>query len=200
MAKKHKNLKHTEAIRRKVNATKEMAKLGLKLDDDIALVGFVFNHLSVSHLTYLGLTSINKLCKTSVGVDICIFSQHIIQPCVPLLCPAFSTSDLMRWYHYPLIATSIETTIDALSSNASVVYHYCFDPEFISKPHKESLTLQLAFCDPRVRIIVRHESHKELIEAEFGVQVQDVIIPDCNAEMLVKFVLMEIKNANESNE
>lgn len=200
MAKKHKNLRHTEAMRRKAEATAEMAKLGLKLDDDIVLIGFVFDHLSVSHLTYLGLVSINKLCKDHVGVDICIFSQHIIQPCVSLLCPAFSTSDLMRWRDYPLISTSIETTIDALSSNAPVVYHYCFDPSFVNKPHKESSILVQAFCDPRVRVIARHESHRELIEAEFDIKVQDTIIPDCNTEMLVKLILKEMKNANESNE
>jgi hypothetical protein len=182
-------------MKRKIDATNEMAKLGLKLEDDIAVVGFVFSHLSVSHLTYLGLTSINKLCKTYTGIDICLFSQHVIHPCIPLLCSAFSISDLMRWHNYPLITTSIGTTIEALSSNAPIIYHYSFDPEFINRPHKESSDLRSAFCDPRVRVIVRHESHKELIEEEFGIQVC-TIIPDCDAEKLVKFVLMEMKNGD----
>ncbi len=196
MAKKKKNSKHTEAMQRKTNAATEMAKLGLKLEDDIALVGFVFSHLSVSHLTYLGLISINRLCKTYVGIDICLFSQHIIQPCVPLLCPVFGISDLIRWHHYPIITTSIGTTIEALSSNAPIIYHYAFDPEFIDKSHKESCDLRPAFCDPRVRVIVRHESHKKLIEEEFDIKVQNMVIPDCNVEMLVKLVLTEMKNDN----
>lgn len=196
MSKKKKNPRQKEAIRRKENAAAEMDRLGLKLDDDLALVGFVFKHLAVSHLTYLGLTSINKLCKAYAGIDICIFSQHIIQPCIPLLCPAFGMSDLLRWHNYPLIATSIGTTISSLASNAPVVYHYAFDPEFIDKHHRESCDLLPAFCDPRVRVIVRHESHKELIEEEFGIKVCDKIIPDCNAEALVKFVLTEMKNDN----
>lgn len=196
MGKKKKNPKYTEAIHRKADALKEMAKLGLQLEDDIALVGFVFTHLAVSHLNYLGLTSINKLCKTYAGIDICLFSQHIIQPCIPLLCPVFGMSDLIRWYNHPLIATSIGTTIEALASNAPIVYHYAFDPEFIDQPHKESCDLRPAFCDPRVRVIVRHESHKELIEVEFGIKVCDAIIPDCDAEALVKFVLTEMKNDN----
>lgn len=196
MAKKKKNIKHIEAMQRKTNAIAEMAKLGLKLEDDRVLIGFIFNHLAISHLTYLGLNSINQLCKTYAGIDVCLFIQHIIPPCIPQLCPIFSMSDLIRWHHYPLITTSIGTTIEALSSNAPMVYHYAFDPEFIDKPYRESSDLQPAFCDPRVRVIVRHESHKELIEAEFGIKVCNIIIPDCDAEALVKFVLMEMKNDN----
>lgn len=194
MAKKQKNAKHKEALKRKADAANEMAKLGLNLDDDLTLIGFVFNHLAVSHLTYLGLLSINKLCKTYAGIDICLFSQHTIPPCIAPLCSVFGTSDLTTWHDYPLIATSIETTIESLSSNAPIVYHYAFDPEFINQSHKESSILRSAFCDPRVRVIVRHESHKELIEAEFGIKVCDVIIPDCDAEALAKFVLTEMKN------
>jgi len=194
--KKQKNAKHKEAVRRKADASEGMAKLGLKLDDDQALIGFVFNHLAVSHLTYMGLDSINQLCKTYAGLDICIFTQHIIPACLPPLCSVFDVSDLGRWQDHPLIATSIGTTIEALASNASIVYHYAFDPEFIDKSHLEPDELEPAFCDPRVRVIVRHESHKKLIEAEFGIQVCDTIIPDCDVEVLAKFVLTEMKNDN----
>lgn len=196
MAKKKKNLKHTEAVRRKANAAEEMAKLGLKLEDDLAIIGFIFNHLAISHLTYLGLNSINKLCKTYAGIDVCIFTQHIVPSCVPHLCPVFGISDLARWHHYPLISTSIETTVAALFSNAPLVYFYCFDPEFIDKPHFESSDLKSAFRDPRVRIITRCDDHKQLIEEEFGIKVCG-IIPDCDVEKLAKLVLTEMKNNGE---
>jgi hypothetical protein len=194
MARKQKNQGRKDAIRRKEMAASEMAKLGLNLDDDIATIGFVFNHLSTSHISYLGLTSINKLCKTYAGLDACVFTQHIIPSCVSLLCPTFNMSDLIKWHEYPLISTSIGTTIAALASNAPIVYHYAFDPEFIDKSHRESEEIKPAFCDPRVRVIVRHVSHKELIEMEFGIDVCDVIILDCDAEELAKFVLTEMKN------
>ncbi|KKN98925.1 hypothetical protein LCGC14_0141700 [marine sediment metagenome] len=193
MSKKKKNPGHTEAVRRKEKATKEMAKIGLGLNDDLQIVGFFFNHLGVSHLNYLGISSINRLCKTYAGIDICIFSQHIIPPCIQPLCPIFAPSDLMRWGNYPLITTSIGTTIEALESNASTIYHYAFDPEFINKPQYGS-KLRIAYCDPRAVVIVRHESHKELIEAEFDIKVHDTIVPDCDVEALVKLVLTETKN------
>lgn len=192
MAKK--NIKHKEAIRRKAKATEEMAKIGLTLSDELVIIGFIFEHLAISHLTYLGLNSINKLCKTHVGVDVCVFSQHLTPPCIPVLCPVLTITDLARWYDYPLVTTSIRTTIKALSSNAPVVYHYCFDPEFINKPHYESSNIRSAFCNPRVRVIVRHESHKKLIEEEFGIDVCDSIIPDYDIEALVKLILTEMKN------
>jgi hypothetical protein len=198
VSKKLKNPKHTEAVRRKAMATKAMGKLGLKLEDDLIAIGFIFSHLSTSHLTYLGINSINKLCKEHIGVDICLFSQHITPPCLPPLCPVFNMSDLLRWHSYPLITTSIGTTIEAIFTNAPVIYHYVFDPEFIDKPHYESSDLKLAFCDPRVRVIVRHESYKALIEKEFGIHVCDIVVPDCDAEILAKFVLTEMKaNGNE---
>jgi hypothetical protein len=178
VGKKLKNQKHTEAVRRKTIAAKEMGKLGLRLEDDLVAIGFVFSHLSTSHLTYLGINSINKLCKEHTGVDICLFS-------------------LLRWHHYPLITTSIGTTIEATFTNAPVIYHYVFDPGFIGKPHYESSDLKLAFCDSRVRVIVRHESYKALIEKEFGIHVCDIVVPDCDAEILAKFVLTEMKNGNE---
>ena len=198
MAKKKKNQKHTEAVRRKVAASTEMSKLGLDLTDDLSAVGFVFSHLAVSQLTYLGLESINRVCKERTGVDICIFSQHLIPSCLQLLCPVFSVSELTRWQSYPLISTSIGTTIAALASNADTVYHLAFDPEFMDKSHYKSSDLHRAFCHPRVKVIVRHESHKKLIETEFGIQTCDMIVSDLDAEALIKFVLTERKNGHDS--
>lgn len=192
MAKKRKNPKHTESVKRKELAKIEMSKLGLKLSDDLVAIGFVFNHLSLSHLVYCGLNSINQLCRNHTGVDICLFSQHIIAPCIIPLCSVFSISDLTRWNNYPLITTTIGTTINALATNTPTIYHYAFDPEFIGRVDYDSEDLHRAFCDPRIKVIVRHESHVKLIEAEFGISVCEVI-PDCDTVMLTKFVLTEMK-------
>lgn len=186
MAKK--NPKHKEATRRKVEASADMAKIGLKLDDDLKTVGFIFNHLAVSHMTYLGLNSINTLCRSHVGVDICIFTIHSLPPCVKVLCPIFSVSDLSRWNDNPLVSTDIRTTIEALATNASSVYHYCFDPEFINNYDAESRDLGSAFCDSRVRVVVRHNDHKNLIEEEFGIKVHGVV-PDFDAETFIRLIM-----------
>jgi len=114
------------------------------------------------------------------------------------LFPIFNVSSLDRWSNEPLITTSIGTTIAAISSNSHNIYHYAFDPEFIGKPHYESSYLNNAFCDPRVRVVVRHEAHKELIEKEFGISVCNTIVPDCDAEKLVKLVLTETKNGHRN--
>lgn len=199
MAKKKKNIRHTESVNRKKSAEIEMSKLGLTLEDDLVAIGFVFTHLSVSHLVYCGLNSINYLCKNHTGVDICIFTQHIISPCIIPMCSVFGISDLTRWKSGPLITTSIETTIDALATNVPRIYHYAFDPEFIDNNDRNSHDLQKAFCNPRVKVIVRHASHAKLIEAEFGIYVCDLIVPDCDAMVLAKLVLTEMKDERKSN-
>ena len=56
-----KNSQHKNAIRRKNMATQELGKIGLKLQDDLISIGFIFNHLAISHLTYMGINSITKL-------------------------------------------------------------------------------------------------------------------------------------------
>jgi len=194
MAKKQKNKKHTEAVRRKAVAAEQMAKLGLSLDGDSVSVGFVFSHLAVSHLTYLGIGSINNVCRNYAGIDVCIFTQHVIKPCLQLSCSVFPVADLLRWHAYPLISTTIGTTLDALASNAPMVYHYAFDPEFIDRQHVPSGDIRKAFCDPRVKVVTRHETHAELIEAEFGIKVCKTIVPDCDAEALARLVLTETKD------
>jgi len=194
MAKKKVNVRGREAARRKADAEKSLSKIGLGLKDKLTSIGLVFKHLEISHLTYLGLDSINKFCREHTGVDICIFSQHILQPCLPLLCPVFSIAGLLRWGEQPLISTDIGTTIEALSSNAKTVYHYAFDPEFAYTSGKSDRDICTAFCDPRVRVIVRHESHRALILEEFNSNICDKVVPDCDMEALTKLVLTETDN------
>ncbi len=191
---KTKNIKNAHAVRRKLHASQHMDKIGISLEDELASIGFILTHLSISQLTYLLLESINHLCRTHIGVDIHIFSQHITNPCAQILCPVFGMHELIRWHKYPIVTTNIATTIDALSSNAQKIYHYAFDPEFIDLQHSESSYIKQAFCDPRVMVITRHESHKQLIEEEFSIKVCDTIIEDCDTEKLIKLILMETKN------
>jgi hypothetical protein len=194
MAKKKKNIGHKNATKRINAAKEEAATFGLDLSADRVMIGLLFNHLALSHLTYMGLNYINVICKKYSCIDLCVFSQHIISPCVNMLCPIFEVKDIYKWDNHPLISTSIDTTITALSTNASKIYHYSFDPEFIDKAHKESGDILPAFCDDRVMVVTRHRSHADLIESEFGIKVCDTIVEDCNVEELIKLILTEMKN------
>jgi hypothetical protein len=191
MSKKIKNLQHKEAINRKSLAEDEMAKFGLKLNDDRIIIGFIFEHLAISQKNYLALLNLNNLCKMYAGIDICIFSQHIIPPCIKPSYPVFDIKDLSFWNNQVLVSTNIGTTISALSTNTSLVYHYAFDPEFID--YFDKTFMSRAFCDSRVRVIVRHEDHKKLIEEEFGIDVWG-IVPDFDVEKLIKLIVTEKTN------
>jgi len=194
MAKKNKNKQHKMACARQRKAAEEVGEIGLSLSDDIFTVGFVFEHLAISQLTYLGIHSINELCRKYAGIDIAIFTQHMIPPCVVPTCPVFNTSRLISWGNYPLITTSIGTTTEALITNASKIYHYVFDLDFIDNKILALRNINSTFCDNRVEVITRHESHKEVIEREFGIKVCDTIIPDCNVDKLVRIAITETKN------
>lgn len=191
MGKKQKNIRKLNAIKQQREDAEKMSCFNVEKQDDLKLIGLVFDDLSLSHLTYMGITSINKLCRDYVGIDIVVFSTNITPPCIQLLCPMLNTSDLIRWQTYPLITTSINTTIKALDSRAENIYHYVFDPYLYNLPHKESDEIIPAFCDPRVKIITRHEDHKLLIEREFDIKTIEIIIPDCNVLMLAKLILSE---------
>jgi hypothetical protein len=65
---------------------------------------------------------------------------------------------------------------------------YAFDPEFIDQQWRSSVELRRAYCDPRVRLLARHQDHKLLFEEEFNVKVYSVI-PDFEIEPLVKLVI-----------
>lgn len=191
MSRKIKNIKHKESIRRKINAEKIADHIGLNLNDQLQAVGFIFDHLSMSHLTYSSINSINRICRKHVGIDIHIFSHHVTQSCVIPLCPIFGAHELIRWHDYPLVPTSMATALEALSSNTSKIYYYAFDIEFIDNYNYSSSYIQKIFCNPRIKIITRHQSHKELIEEEFNTKVCDIIVENCDMEKLIKFILTE---------
>jgi len=192
MAKKQKNTKRKQAIKRQKEAEDIMSEIGLKLDTKRVSIGFVFKHLGISHLTYLGINSINNACKKYAGMDICIFSQHSIPPCVQPLCPVVGVTTLSRWANQPLITTSIGTTAEAINTNASRIYYYMFDPEFIGKHDIEMDEIYRTFSHPKVTVICRHDDHRMLVAEEFNINTHDTIVPDCDVEKLCKIALMEM--------
>lgn len=180
---------HKKAVHRKIEAENEMTQLGLTLQSNFIAIGVIFEYLTISQMTYLGIISINKFCHERIGADLCIFYQHYSLPPVKLLCPILGIQQLEKWHH-PTITTSIETCLEALDFNIPRVFFYVFDPDFINRPDLSSNDLRRAFCDPRVHIITRHKDHKELVETEFGIQVLD-IIPDFNIEAFIKLIVTE---------
>lgn len=189
MPKKTKNIKHTRSINRIADGESIMSQIGLSLSCDTAIVGFVFGHLSMSHLAYQGLMSIGQVCEKYAGLDVHIFSDHILMPCMKIPCALFQTKDLFLWEHNPLICTDISTTLSALASNASIIYHYAFDPELLPDSASDVSNIESAFCDPRVRVIARCEDHQELLETEFNINVHNLSNEDFDAEELIRLVL-----------
>jgi len=194
MAKKYKNKRKLEANRKKRDAASLVSKYGLRLDDDICTVNFVFTHLGMSHLNYMAFKSINKLCKEYFGINISVFTEHMVSKCVQLLCPVFNIADIDRINNSPAVSTNISTTIACIHSNCSSVYYYCFDPEFVKNCHYNIQQLRDVFLNPKVKIITRHKSHRQLIETEFGIKTHDIILQDFDASKFVQIAISESRN------
>lgn len=173
----------------KLTVEKELSEFGLRLGDDLQSIGIIFDHLGLSHKTYLAITNFNKLCKKYYGIDVCFFSQHMLPPCTTTLFPVCGIGKIFQWPHTSIISTSVLTTFDALNMKVQNIFHYMFDPDFLE--HRENT--EIAFKDPRIIMVVRHEEHKKLIEHEFGIKVNH-IIPDFDAEALCKLVIQTEKS------
>lgn len=184
--------KHKEAHQRKQESQAELESLGLDLSCDTLSFGIVFEHLGISQATFFCINEVNKLCQKYVGLNIQLFAQHSMRSCIQPLCPVGDAVSLISWTH-PLIATSISTCIDALSSPSQLIYHYVFDLDFIGQSLSTADLLR-TFCDPRVRIVTRHQHYKEVLEEEFNIQIQQPIIPDFQLVNFVRSIVSETRN------
>jgi len=191
------NIRCKEAIKQKIKSENEMNKLGLTLQSDLMAIGVIFEYLTISQNLYLGMMSINQFCQENVGVDFSMFYCHYSPPPIKLLCPLLGIQELNLWHH-PVVTTSIKTCLEALDYNVPMVFFYVFDPDFIGQYDIIPEDLQRAFKDPRVRIFVRHQDHKKMIEQEFGIQICNTIIPDFDVNAIVKLVAKETKHVENN--
>jgi len=194
--KKNQSLKRKEANDRKLQADQLLSEIGLQLSDDIYSIGILFDDLNISHLTYVALNDINKICDQYSGLDIYIFVEQLLRPCVHPKCGIGTIKEVFGWKE-PLLTTSINTCIYALNSSSDNIYYYVFDVDFLNNYYFDWKTIKKAFCDPRVTIFVRHEDHKNLIEDEFGIKVVDIIIRDFDLKVMAKFIIEDKKNGKQ---
>jgi len=185
--------KNKEAARRKQQAIDEMAELGLSLDMDTFSLGIVFEDLGISQASFFGINQVNQLCRKYVGIDIQLFVQHALRACIDPLCPVDDSRILLSW-RYPLIATSVSSCIDAIASQAPMICHYVIDIDFFDRYDLSTNDLRSTFCDSRIKVVVRHEDYKELIQEEFGIQVCEQVIPDFDLAELMKLIILETQN------
>lgn len=189
--------KKQKAHHRKLDAAEELSDIGIDLSDEIYNIGIIFNNLTISHLTYVGLNYINKICTNYVGIDICLFVEQLSRPCIQPQCAVGEIKDLFNW-RQPLIATDINTCIYALNSPSQQIYYYVFDIEFINNYTLSWDIIKRCFYDPRITLIARHSDHKKLIEDEFNIKISNMIIEDFDLVSMIRLIIKDIKNGTKT--
>ena len=179
-----------EAARRKHDAQKVLAGVGLDLSDDLVGVGVVFEHLGPSQAVLFGVNAINDLCRNVVGVDVALFVEQQMRPSVVPSCPVFGVEQMASW-RKPLIATSTATCLAALETEAPIIVHYVVYPDFADSTDLSIEEVRRAFCDPRVRVFVRAKDYVALLRNEFGIEAR--FVPDFQIAEMLKVVLPELR-------
>jgi len=179
--------KHKLSIKKKNDFESILSHYKLKLNDNTIAISLLLPDLYPSQLNYFIIKSINKFCNNYIGIDINIFNQANNIPFIVPSCPILSANDI-RTYKDPIICTNISTCIDAIDSMASCILFYMFDIDLenIEENYKIS-------NDPRVYIVLRNESVKNIVQEEFKCPIIKTIIPDFDIEKIIK-IIREIKN------
>jgi len=181
-----------EASRRKREAQEELKAIGLGLEHDTLSLGVIFEDLGISQATFFCINQVNELCRKYAGLNLQFFVQHAMQSCIQPLCPIDNVTTLLSWEH-PLIATSVSTCLDALTSKSSIIYHYVFDVDFDTRHEISTSDLLRAFCDPRIRVVTRHLDYRKLVEREFDIQVCEQTFSDFQMAELIQLIVKEMQ-------
>lgn len=187
MAKKGPN---KESHKRKEETRQTLAEIGLEPQDDLFILGVIFDEIRVSQRNYFALSNINHVCNTYIGLDVSIFYQHATRPAMTPACPMFQVKDLAGWDN-PLLSTDVGTTVEALMTRSDNIYHYVYDLDFIESHDFDMKTLTSAFRDDRVTLVTRCEDYKRVIEAEFYKDVE--VIEDFNMRRILKRIIGDVK-------
>lgn len=130
-------------------------------------IAVLLESVSPSDLAQSAIESINEWCRSGQPGDVSIFATSLSKPCVVPICPLLDLSRMTNEFD-AVIATSTPLCLEALNTNATIIIHYVWTPDALDRidiPYGDVLR---AYCDPRVRVVVRSESDRELIEAEYG--------------------------------
>ncbi len=193
MAKKQKNPKSKEAFHRKQKAASQVATLGLSLDDKLCSVGIVIKHIGYCQLAFDILKSVEQFCFNYVGVDVNFIIQQQNPSLIKPLCPVLSVDHLIGWRN-PLITTDLSTTMDAINNVSENIYYYVYDLDFLNRWDLQTSVLNRIFQDPRITLITRHHTYKEIIEQEFGVSVCDEIMLKFDLRKIMRMILKGKRN------
>ena len=148
-------------------------------------LGIIVPNLGLNNKNFKMIQNINEIHKNRVDVDIIVFFENLMRPCVA---PEFATMPLFDGFNYsgPLMATTLPSAYKLLKFTGSrEKYFYIWDLEWILFENKNYESLINVYSNEKLKLITRNEHHKKIVENCWGREVF-ATVNDFDMEKLVK--------------
>jgi hypothetical protein len=137
--------------------------------------GILVKDLSASQLVYTLVRSVNELVQTHKDLDIIIFYENYVLPC---MMPQVVTMQLFEaWgFNAPIIATDLSTVSKLINFPGSATkFFYVYDLEWIRYKNKSFHDFVNVYSHPYIDVIARSQSHAKIIEDCWNIKVQHIM-------------------------
>jgi hypothetical protein len=151
-------------------------------------LAFSVNNLSSSQKNMLMIKNINAFVQDNPLVDICVFIENIIPPCLYCNFAVYHISQA-QIYDGTIVSSDYRTFLNTSKTKRPNHIYYMYDIEWKQQYHGEWNYKNEEFKDVIVGVkkATRCENYKEIINAEFG--LNDVsVIKDFDIEKLLEII------------
>ena len=140
------------------------------MENKIKRLGFLLHDLSPSQISYQLIKTGNELLKTTDKIDLALFYRNFS---VSVAEANFGTFTAYECFNYTgiVVATDLQGAANILKwpgPNRNKMYFYLNDLEWIrlrGQPGVDFESLAAVYLNPKLNIICRSETHKEIFES-----------------------------------
>lgn len=146
-------------------------------------LGILLDNLGPNQLAFNVIKNGNEV----KDFDFIAFYENFLRPCIP---PNFAIMQSFEAWSYDgaLVATNLSTAGKLISYPiCKHKYFYVWDLEWIRLKEKHYGGLQPIYNHPKLKVIARSQSHKDIIENCWNVKVAG-IVDDCNISKIQEII------------
>jgi len=187
MSSKNKN-KNKNKNMNKSSQNQKLKSLGLKLNSDPVYIPIIVEHIGMSTMNILLVNNINTLLSNMVGIDIALYVMERQPPAIEPTCPVYDIKDI-KDIDCPVIAIDTLCCHEAINHYCKEIYHYCFSVDFTKNKTLLYSDIKDCFINPNIKgIFTRCSEYKKFLDCQFGVNVKNQYVQDCEIQEIIKHV------------
>lgn len=149
-------------------------------------LAFLVQDLGSTQLAYRLISQINKSTKERDNLDIVVFYENLVKPCIA---PGFMITNIADCWSFngAIVSTSLSTAHKLLNvPSARRKFFYSYDLEWIRYKDKSYEDMARIYCNKNLKLIARSKSHKDMLSMCWNRDVN--VIHDFNIEEFLKLV------------